>query len=288
VIENNNFLFLYGAAGMFYVADVLQKKTSFKKNTWGYLKIRSSFSFPIAFLISALITGFSDTPNFWEMSQLMGASAVCSLGLYFYIKAVNHTHFSNVGSLSIVGNVFQWMIGWLFFSESISWMDLPAMLLMFSGCMIQMFNSKLSKGAFYVLACSFFWVLGFSLLSVGLKKSNVYWSIPIMEGSIWVLSILASRFEKSDTLTQKKSNPYFFLWLSMIAVFIYGGSVLNHFAYKLIPLSTISMLQLSLIPIGFIFSLKLFNEKPSKTEWISFFLGLFGFAYLHFIRHQLI
>jgi drug/metabolite transporter (DMT)-like permease len=250
--------------------------------------VRSFYTFPLSLLASGFITGFSDIPDSITFYKLVGASAVCSIGLFFYIKAINQAKFSNVGSLSIVGNVFQWLIGWIFFSESISLLDLPAMFLMFGGTLIQLFNARLNKGAFYVLACSFFWVCGFSMLSVALKNTNIYWSIPIMEGSILGLSILVSSFEKKDTLIQKKSNPYFFLWLSLIAVFIYSGSVLNHFAYKLIPLSTISMLQLSLIPIGFIFSLKIFNEKPSKLEWISFFLGLCGFAYLHFIRHQLL
>jgi drug/metabolite transporter (DMT)-like permease len=286
VIENYNFIFLYGAATLFFVADVLQKKTSLKKNTWHYIKIRSLYTFPLSLLISGFITCFSDIPDAISFLKLVGASTVCSIGLYFYIKAVNHANFSNVGSLSLIGNVFQWLVGWLFFSESISWLDLPAMLLMFGGTLIQLFNNRLSKGAFYVLACSFFWVCGFSLLSMALKNANIYWSIPVMEGTIFFVSLLASHAYREKTIFS--SDKYFHPLLLLIAIFIYAGSVLNHFAYLKIPLSSISLLQLSLIPLSFLFSLKLFKEKVSKTEWVSFFLGLAGFTYLHLVRHLFI
>jgi drug/metabolite transporter (DMT)-like permease len=269
---------------MFYIADALQKKTSCNRNTWEYIKVRSCYTFPFALIASGFITDFSDFPDWQTISKLAGASVVCALGLYFYIKAVNHIQFSNVVSLSIVGNVFQWLIGWLIFSEKISWLDLPAMILMFSGCLIQLFNAKLSKGAFYVLACSFFWVTGYSLLSNYLQDTNVFWSIPIMEGTILIVGLISARLEKKSLPTQTHSGIRFHLLLGLVSLFIYGGSVLNHFAYQTIPLSTISLLQLSLIPLGFLLSLKLFREKASKTEWFSFLLGLVGFAYLLFIR----
>ena len=284
----NSFLFFYLGAVFYYVADALQKKSSSQKNTWSYIKIRSSFTFPLAILASGFITEFSDFPNGLSFCKLAGASMVCALGLFYYIKSINHIQFSNVGSLSVVGNVFQWLIGWFFFSESVSWLDLPAMILMLSGCLIQLFNAKLNKGAFYVLACSFFWVTGFSLLSVALKNSNVYWSIPIMEGTILGVSIFAARSEKGIDSSKTNTNGYFYLWLGLISIFIYSGSVFNHIAYQKIPLSTISLLQLSLMPLGYLISLKLFREKASITEWFSFLLGVVGFAYLHFIRHWMI
>lgn len=282
-----HFLYLYGAAVVFYVADALQKKTSFKINTWSYLKVRSFYTFPLALIVSGFITRFSDFPDWLSLGKLVGASVICALGLFYYIKAVNHIHFSNVGSLSVVGNVFQWLLGWICLHESISWLDLPAMLLMFSGSMIQLFNTKLSKGAFYVLMCSFWWVCGFSLLSVVLKQVNIYWSIPIMEGTVLGLSLWASRFDKKAQSPQP-NKLQFHLWLVLIAAFIYGGSILNHFAYLKIPVSTISLLQLSLMPLGYLLSLKLFREKASTIEWVSFLLGLAGFAYLYLIRHLLV
>jgi drug/metabolite transporter (DMT)-like permease len=274
---------------MFYfVADALQKKSSSQKNTWSYIKVRNSFTFPIAIVASGFITEFSDFPDGITFCKLAGASMVCALGLFYYIKSINHIQFSNVGSLSIVGNVFQWLLGWIFFTESVSWLDLPAMLLMFSGCLIQLFNAKLNKGAFYVLACSFFWVTGFSLLSTALKNSNVYWSIPIMEGTILGVSIFAARSEKGIDSDDTNSNKYFYLLFGLISILIYSGSVFNHIAYQKIPLSTISLLQLSMMPIGYLLSLKLFREKASITEWFSFLLGVVGFAYLHFVRHLLV
>jgi drug/metabolite transporter (DMT)-like permease len=198
---------------MFYIADALQKKTSCNRNTWEYIKVRSCYTFPFALIASGFITGFSDFPDWQTISKLAGASVVCALGLYFYIKAVNHIQFSNVGSLSIVGNVFQWLIGWLIFSEKISWLDLPAMILMFSGCLIQLFNAKLSKGAFYVLACSFFWVTGYSLLSNYLQDTNVFWSIPIMEGTILIVGLISARLEKK-VCQHKHIQEYAFTFYS--------------------------------------------------------------------------
>ena len=284
----NSFLFFYFGAMFYFVADALQKKSSSQKNTWSYIKVRNSFTFPIAIVASGFITEFSDFPDGITFCKLAGASMVCALGLFYYIKSINHIQFSNVGSLSIVGNVFQWLLGWIFFTESISWLDLPAMLLMFSVFFIQLFYVRLSKGALYVLACCFFWVIGFSLLSIPLKNINVYWSIPIMEGTILIVGLISARLEKKSLPTQTHSGIRFHLLLGLVSLFIYGGSVLNHFAYQTIPLSTISLLQLSLIPLSFLLSLKLFREKASKTEWFSFLLGLVGFAYLHFVRHLLV
>ena len=176
----------YGGALLFYIADILQKKTSTNRWTWGYLTVRSSYTFIIALLCLPFFTGIEDFPDARTFISIIGCSIVCGGGLFFYIKAVNLLHFSNAGSLFIVGNVVQHIIGVTMLHEHFHWQDIPALLLMSFGCVYQFFSSKNHKGVAAVLLSTICWSIGYTLLSIPLKKTNVYWSVPIMEGTILV------------------------------------------------------------------------------------------------------
>jgi drug/metabolite transporter (DMT)-like permease len=63
-----------------------------------------------------------------------------------------------------------------------------------------------------------------------------------------------------------------------IALFIYGASLLNNYAFQQLPLTTINMFQLSMMPIGYLLSMRLFRERPTTIEIISFCTGFVGFA----------
>ncbi|MFN5334595.1 MAG: hypothetical protein ACK5BV_05355, partial [Bacteroidota bacterium] len=169
---NSGYLYFYAGAFFFYFADILQKKTSTNRWTWGYLTIRTAYTFIIALLGALFVAGVDTFPDTFNLISIIACSAICGGGLFFYIKAVNLLHFSNAGSLYIVGNVVQHLIGITLLNETFKLPDIPALLLMSFGCVYQLFTSSNHKGAAAVLISTLCWSVGYTLLSFPLKKSN--------------------------------------------------------------------------------------------------------------------
>jgi len=273
-------LSFYLNAGLFYFADLLQKITSEKRWTWGYLTLRTVYTFGIALLVTIFYAGFHTFPDTATAFQLAGCSLICGGGLFFYIRAVNQLKFSNAGSLYIIGNVLQTVIGILFLKEPFYPAHVPALLLMSAGCIYQMFTGSSFKGALSVLLSSLCWTVGYILLSFPLKRSNVFWSIPIMEGTILLVCLLViwkNRKEHHQDMRSIVGNtsPKRFMAIGLLVT---AGSYFNHLSFRDIPVSVISILQLSVMPITLLLSLKIFREKLTKVEWISFAAGFSGFA----------
>jgi drug/metabolite transporter (DMT)-like permease len=273
-------LFFYLNAGFFYIADILQKITSEKRWTWAYLTIRSAYTFAIAFFLTIILFGFKEFPDTITALKLVGCSAVCGGGLFFYIRAVNQLKFSNVGSLYLIGNVLQHLIGILFLNESYLLTDIPAFVLMSFGCIYQLLRTPSFKGAGAVLLSSFCWTIGYILLSFPLKNTSVYWSVPLMEATILVICVIVtmlSRNKHADDVKKikKEIHPLRFIGIGLLVSL---GSFFNNMSFRDIPVSVISILQLSLIPITFILSLRIFRERLTTIEWISFATGFSGFA----------
>jgi EamA domain-containing membrane protein RarD len=271
----------YLNAGLFYCADVLQKITSEKRWTWSYLTVRTSYTFVIALFVTILYAGFEHFPNPSTALQISGCSLICGGGLFFYIRAVNHLKFSNAGSLYIIGQVIQVAFGTLLQNDPFYINDLPALLLMSTGCIYQIFTGTSFKGALSVLISSICWTLGYILLSFPLKNNtNVFWSIPIMEGTILIVCLVVILFtrkqhNKDFSEIVKTTNHWRF---PAIAILVTAGSYFNHISFRDNPLSFISILQLSLAPITLFISLRIFREKLTKIEWISFVTGFTGFG----------
>jgi drug/metabolite transporter (DMT)-like permease len=271
------YLSYYAAALFFWLADVLQKKGSENRSLWHYLSIRSIFTFSIATLFTLCLYGVGDFPHVVQLLAIAGCSLLCLGGLFFYLKAVHSTAFSNVGSLSIIGIVFQQLMGYWLFNESLRMNDWLAFLLMSAGCVYQLFSTRLQKGAVWVLCCSACWVSGYSLMAYFLKNMEVVWTISIMEGTILLVSTLIVFFSPI-TLRNTAARSLHFPTLIGVAILICLASYFNNTAFKHIPLSTLSILQLSMMPIGYVLSLRVFREKPGTIEWMSLVTGMIGFA----------
>lgn len=278
------FLIFYAGAFVFFMADVLQKKTSAEKNTWTFVFHRSVFTCTIAFLASFALKGFNDFPKPMLTLKIIGVSFICCLGFYFYIKAVNSTKFSNVGALSIVGNAFQLLIGFIIFKEPFHFYLIPVILLMNTGCLLQIALIKNSKGVFDVLLSSFFWTIGYSALSRVLQNMTVIWSVPLMELSIVLMSGCFLFFKKEKWKLHFTSGSVAQMKMAVIGVLVFLGSYLNNLSFRQLPVSVISILQLSMMPIGYVLSLKIFKEKPTRIEWISLITGCAGFALYIWMR----
>ena len=272
----------------FYFADVLQKTTSKGAITWKYLFVRSYYTSVIAILLTIILFGVNSLPSIAIILQMAFCSVCCGMGLFFYIKSINALKFSNVGSLTIVGNVIQQLTGILLLGEKYTASDFVAYALMSFGCVYQLLFTKTFKGAKYVLLSTVFWTGGYILLSRVLKQTTIYWSVPIMEVTIMIMSYGIMVFyslinKESDSIKQPITiKPKFFI---LIAALTYSASLFNNNVYKNIPISTISILQLSIMPLAYLVSLKIFKEKSSKIELISFITGFIGFAlfvYMHY------
>jgi len=274
-----NYSSFYLAALFFYFSDVLQKATSSGAITWKYLFIRSCYTAAIALLLNTILFGLKTIPSINIILLTASCSVCCGLGLFFYIRSINTLQFSNVGSLTIVGNVIQQLIGIFLLGEKYNKYNFIAYALMSFGCVYQLINGKTLKGTKYVLLSTVFWTVGYIMLSRVLQKSTIYWSVPIMEITIMIMGYLCIKFYSiTKAATDKQAitvRPIFFI---LIALLNYFGSFLNNNSFKNIPLSTISFLQLSLMPLFYVVSLKIFKEKPNKVELISFITGFAGFA----------
>ena len=276
----NPIYYFYIGASLFYIVDVLQKITSAHVNTYEYLMRRSVYTCIVSLIGTVLFSGMASAPSIEVVFQIVGCSLLTYGGIYFYIKAIHSLNFSNANSIFIVGNVLQQLIGIFLFNEKFQiWMVLSWLLMSF-GCLYQMAFTKWSRGALYVLLSSLFWTVGYSLLSLVLKNGYEMWSVAIMESTTLGISILIFvLFKRNKKITPAVNQPHHsFLYLSIIAISLFGASYYNHISFRYNPISLISLMQLSMMPLSFLLNRRLFKETPSKIEWISLFTGIVGFV----------
>jgi drug/metabolite transporter (DMT)-like permease len=95
----------------------------------------------------------------------------------------------------------------------------------------QLFTSSNHKGAAAVLISTLCWSVGYTLLSFPLKKSNIYWSVPIMEATILVICFLITILRKEkynldlQMLKDKRLIPSFILIGLLISLASYFNNV---------------------------------------------------------------
>jgi drug/metabolite transporter (DMT)-like permease len=278
----NDSLIFYLASLLYFFADVLQKKFSANRATWEFVFIRSIYTTAIAWLICLFVQDLNELPSLYKIGEIMGASIFSCLGFYFYIKAINTTNFSNTWSLGIIGTVFQLLIGVFLFNETFKAIWTPAIILMCTGNIIQITQSKAFEGAKFVLLSVLFWSIGNAALSKVLQGVEALWSVPIIESSILLMSGMVVLTSKSFTSHNRQNSKRNSFSLLLVGVFIFVGSYWSQLSLQKIPISRFSILQLSMLPIGYLLSFKIFKEKPSSIEWVSFITGCIGFTWYVF------
>ena len=274
-------LVYYSSIFIFYIVDVLIKKTSVNLSEWKYIFKRSSYSAFFSVILAFFINQFYPLPTINILMQLAACSFICGFGFLFYIKALKCLNFSNIGALGVMATINQQLMAVFIIGEKNSPSYWLAFCLMLVAFIIQAKKTTKVKGLLWVLLSSVFWPLGYVLLSIVLKHTQVFWSIPVMEITLLVISFVALLFSKSKidtTIFLKKDNIYFIL----IACLTIGGSFLNNLSFKEIKISSLGIFQLSLVPLYYFISMKLFNEKPTKTEGISLLLSLCGLFVFYF------
>jgi drug/metabolite transporter (DMT)-like permease len=242
------------------------------------------FTFLFSLSATVCIEQFVHFPSFESTLHFLGASFFCTLGLLYYIKSINVLSFSNAGALYITGNVIQQLAGIFFLKEQFHPLMLISWVLMSFGTIYQLCFTEWKKGAGYVLLSSLFWTAGYIWMSYALKGNSIFWSVTIMEATILITSTIIM-FKNSKSLFSFEKIPIKkILIYCLLGLIIYAGSLASNYSYQKNGLLEISYMQLSMIPILFILSMKLFQEKLKAVEIISFFTGLFGFLLYIWIK----
>ena len=274
----------YGAAALFYLADIIQKRGSQDNNTWTYIFYRSGYTSLITFLLALCFGDSLFALEWFLMFKMMACAFICSFGLFFYLESLKYTAFSNVGALSVVGNPLQWMVGVVFFNNEWKAWDIPIMLLLAVGSIIQIVQNKSFQGAKYVVLCSLSWTVGYSLLSDVIDQFPIHWSVFFLELALWVCSFCFVFFANGRRIPRWSMTPKVRGKLVLLGLVIFAASYTSHYSYKVNELTVISFFQLSLYPIVYWVSLKIFKERPTGVEWITFICGTLGLAGLA-IKH---
>lgn len=115
--------------------------------------------------------------------------------------------FANILSVNIIGIIFQQLIAFFLLSEIVSTAFVISFILSIIGLAIHSNLPNNRKGLFWALLSSLSWSLGYSLLSVPLKKMEASWGSLIMEVTILLFSfILIKAFSKNKAVILKKEN----------------------------------------------------------------------------------
>lgn len=270
-------LIFYISSLIFYFVDVLIKYSSINSFTWGYLYKRSIYTSLFSLFALAYFAGSLSVPSFNVLIEIIGSSFLCCLGLFFFVKSIQDFKFSNVIILSVVGNLIQQLMASFFLSEKNSISFWVSFFVMMIGVALQAAVQSTRKGLVWILLSALFWPMGYSLMSIPLKKTNVLWSITIMEIIILTISLfvlIMTRRREEIKIIRGKNNRTMIL----IAVMTIVGSIFLNSSYQKIKLSDLGIYQLSVLPLTYLLSLKIFREKPSIIDICSFVFIFSGFA----------
>lgn len=269
-------LAFYTTSALFYWSDIFQKKTSENHNGWSFIFYRSLFTFGVTLIIAL---GFGESLNGLDVidyAHITGSCVVCMFGLYFYLRSIKVNRFANVGALSLVGNPMQWLIGWLVFHEHVVFWDIPIMMLLASGSVIQMLSKSSFDGAKWVLLSSLSWSVGYAWLSHVINEFPLALSVAWMEGVLVVASAFIILLDGGFKRHKIEINVSWSGRMIFLGVVVFLASYCNHFSYRENDLSLLSLLHLTTFPLYYFLSLRIFRDKPNRKEWVTFITGLLG------------
>jgi len=266
----------YTTSVLFYLSDLIQKKASHGDHGWRFIFVRSRFTFGVTFIIAWLMGEDLASVTIAEVLHILGSCVICTFGLYYFLKAIHSGHFANVGALSLVGNPLQWAVGLIIFGNKLFVWDIPIMLLLASGSVLQCSFKASRSAAKWVILSSFFWTIGYAWLSHAVQHFPLSWSVAFMEGVVLTASGFMTLFNRGET---RQRVVYSIQWTAMmllLGVIIFGASYFNHYAYRENELALVSMLHLTTFPLYYLISMRIFREKPGKKEWFAFCTGIIG------------
>jgi len=144
------------------------------------------------------------------------------------------------------------------------------------GVLIQSKIPKNTKGIILAVISIISWTLGYSLMSIPLKNTEMVWSVLIVEGTILSMAIIGLFIQKNAKVFIQTRIPKPVILIAAITVI---GSYMLNYTYKHFQITNIAWLNLIFLPVTVIASQIIFKEKISKLEIISNVLIFIAFAF---------
>jgi drug/metabolite transporter (DMT)-like permease len=206
-------------------------------------------------------------PSFGQIGHVALLSGITAFGIIGFTEANKHMAFANILSVNIIGIIFQQLIAFFLLSEVVSIAFVISFVLSIIGLAIHSNLPNNRKGLIWALISSLSWSLGYSLLSVPLKKMEASWGSLIMEVTILLLSFLLIKiFSKNKEITLIKEN--YSAGILMIGLLTTIGALMVTYTYKNFKVANIGLINIWLFPISIVTARYVFSEKISTKEWI--------------------
>ncbi len=267
----------------FFLADVCIKLGSIQLSASRLIYIRSIFTVFFSGIWLIVSGEFATPPAAPDMAWLILCSILCAIGLFYYVKALQHLHFVNVAVIGIMGAFIHYGLAAFINNEQVNNWFYIASLFSSLGIAIQWKKTKAHTGLLEALISAICWGFGYALLSIPLANTSAEWGTFITEFSILLLAALTLIITDSEfTLLKPPLNN---IYIIGIAVFTILGSLLINLSYQLFSLNTLGFMQLAFFPYSLIAGYFLFKEKLNVWEWVGNTLVVIGLIlYFYFCQ----
>jgi len=260
----------------FTIVDLMIRKTSLNVNSAQYIAQRSTLTVCFTLIWMWFVNGFSIPIDAKTTLQMIGCALICGIGLFTFIEATKHLAFSNLLFIQAIGPIIQQVIGKYLFNEQTNWSLYISFFIAFVGVLIQSKIPKNTKGLSLAVISIISWTLGYSLMSIPLKNTEMVWSVLIVEGTILSMAIIGLLIQKNAIVFIQTRIPKPVIIIAGITVI---GSYMLNYTYKHFQITNIAWLNLIFLPVTVIASQIIFKEKISKLEIISNVLIFIAFAF---------
>lgn len=265
----------------YFINDSLIKFCAPKLDTLYLIRRRTYFTVFFSFVWLVISGGWSIPPSPVIFIQVVALAAICSIGLFFFVKANQHLSFPNVIVINLIGLVTQQFIAYGFLREELKSSFPISMLLIVIGVVTLASKPAFKKGVLYAFLSTFFWSMGYALLSIPLKATSVVWTTLIIETVILLLVLFGSKHliqSEEKNIIPRKSN-WLFPAMGLLTV---CGSILFNYAYQHYLVSQVSLMYMLFYPLSILVSRLYFREGLSLREWLGNLLILLGITYFQF------
>lgn len=267
----------------FFITDLLIRQNSLKTNTLHFIFYRTTITVLFTLFWLFISGDYLKAPSFGQIGHVALLSGITALGIIGFTEANKHMAFANILSVNIIGIIFQQLIAIFLLSEIVSFNFIISFILSIIGLAIHSNLPSNRKGLFWALLSSLSWSLGYSLLSVPLKKMESSWGSLIMEVTILLFSfLLIKAFSKNKEILFKKEN--YSIGILTIGLLTTIGALMVTYTYKTFKVGNIGLINIWLFPISIITARYIFSEKISWREWVGNAFILAGVCYFIFMK----
>ena len=243
-----------------------------------------------AFLLSSLYLPFAGKMSDWGMFFVATVLNIVHIfGNLCYFRGLEVGNAAIVGTLSGSFALVTILISVLFFGESLTALQILAVILTLTGGVLVSLNlgksAKLSgilsdKGIIYALGSVFGWGIYFALVRIPAGKIGWFWAGFPLYLLNFLLPLFMKDFRKNASLIFSKKNVWqtvlTFSVLITLADFSYNIGILKGFTSIVAPIA-------GAYPVLFVLLTSIFfKEKLTKQQKIGLGLGLLGIVVISF------